>query len=377
MDLLQIVTGSLKVAWIAGTRSKSLTRVLVQKSQLVPVIEEIKSRSFSLKFLGILLYGVCILVSKNYVIVEEDLVKILKSTADTPNKHRISDISARSNLNTLRSALKYSGEKLSILSTTPPSLEITRKGYQARLEDITLIEYKGNQEIQRESFGVNEFFDTNVYQDSLSLGIHIENPAEINTPNISPNMHNIDQHTTTKKRTKRKNLKVLCKYDHKSTARTYQEFFKEKNLELTQFPEEMMEMIEFFRDKVADIAHNIVIETDQHDDFRDTINKNEINQDFEVYDIPKLDFNIQMDFEGSLSPVKIFTPIKSMQTTEFEIVVKDILLERRECFFSEIVDKKNRLEAAKAFSSLMTLAYTSGIRISQKKQLGDIIIKIL
>ena len=44
MDLQQIVSGALKIPWIAGTRPKGLTRVCIQKCQFGPLVKEIKER---------------------------------------------------------------------------------------------------------------------------------------------------------------------------------------------------------------------------------------------------------------------------------------------------------------------------------------------
>ena len=139
------------------------------------------------------------------------------------SQNRPSDISARSGGNLLNSILKYSGEKLSILQHTPPSLEIARKGLRARVEDITLADFQMNEQVSRDSFGINEFFDTNAYKDTLSLDLNFDNPANFSTPVLSPQASRLVENTTAKKKKNFFNQTTVYKLGKKEIMRKYEE----------------------------------------------------------------------------------------------------------------------------------------------------------
>ena len=320
-------------------------------------------------------------MNKLHEFVEEELVKILKSTTDTPQRVRNSDISAHSKGNLLRSALKYSGAKLSSLLSTPPSLEKLRKELNARIEDITLTEYKGkDDDLPRDSFGINEYLDTNIYNDSLSLAFNNENPVEISTPKLSPHVLRLGEHSTKRKKRRIDNT-TIHKINKRDIIRKYEDMCSKHKENLENFiiyPEEMKEMIEFFRDKNIESIHKVLPDTDIKEknivieqEAQDSAKTESVNH-FEIIDIPALNFDIPIDFDGSPSPIKSFTPIKSLQTTAFEENLRNQLKKTKICKFSMLMNGKNRDEVSKAFNSLLVLAYSSEIKISQACFFGEI-----
>lgn len=379
MDLQIIVSGALKTPWVAGIRLQKLKKFEIQKCQLGPLIEEIKSKQFSLKFLGILLFGLCSLIVKLHEYIEEDLGKILKSSSETPQKNRSSDISAQTVAGTIRGILKYSGERLSALIATPPSLEKLRRELVMRGEDITLAEYKGkDEEIIRDSLGMNEFLDTNLYQDSFSLALPFENLAEVHTPQLSPHLLRLSEHNTERKAKKRGlvDQNTIYKNVNREIDKKDHEMCGEKVENALVLPEELNEMIRHFSGTEVQEFHQITQNAEVNEVLVEE-HEFQVNEEVEKQDgSGSVGLTLQIDYEGNDDFVRDITPLKSMQTVAFEEILKNELKKTKHCRFAELVNGYSRCAAAKAFCSLLVLAKTSELCIDQRHSFGDIRISI-
>ena len=374
MDLQVIVTGTLKIPWIAGTRPRSLTRAVIQKCHFAPLVQEIKAKSLSVRFLGILLYGFCILIVKLHEYVEDELARVLKEGTETPQRCRTSDISAVSAGNMLKSSLRYSGGRLSTIPVTPPSLEKLRKELKLEVGDINLAEYKArNEEFKRESFGAGEFMDSNVFQDSIQVDLHLENPLELATPRVSLQM-GLSEPTTSKKKRKPQGIdeKIVCKAVKKGICRNYQEMCGKICGSSLEFPEEMREMLEFFRDIDSEELYKIAQDTQIEKAVMSDVKNRDEEMGGQGVRQGSLDVQVEFEFEATAEPQRNFTPVKSVQTVAFEEILREELRSSRSCAFSELVSGYSRSAAAKAFCSLLVLAKTSEIKVTQRKMFEEI-----
>ena len=260
---------------------------------------------------------------------------------------------------------------------TPPSLEIARKGLRARVEDITLADFQMNEQVSRDSFGINEFFDTNAYKDTLSLDLNFDNPANFSTPVLSPQASRLVENTTAKKKKNFFNQTTVYKLGKKEIMRKYedmcikqsenQSFFLFKEFRV-EYPNELKEIFEFFSEN-SKVLQSI---NEKNEFFPENSEIPVENFYFEAPENLSANFEVSNKIDFSCSPAKIVTPAKSVQTVEFEEYLKKILDSENSCFFSTLVENNNRTAAAKAFSSLMILAYSTNVKLDQKKKFGEI-----
>lgn len=210
MEIKDILVSSLRVAWIAGSRPKTLNRVSVQKVNIQAISNEIKAKKLTLSRFGILMQGLCVIYNRVIQFLYKDTCEMLKLDLEKPRRSKKNQVDMIVSNVKARNPLRFSLGGMHMILDAPPVIENSRKGPQSKAEDITFAEASKRFSLQRDSFGIDLFFEQTLIQESVNIestfNFNIPD-TEIETPPLTPNRPIVllnPNATTIKRKPKRK-----------------------------------------------------------------------------------------------------------------------------------------------------------------------------